>query len=461
MPIVPTSITFWDAHPQRDFRPALAAALRTATSLDVAAAFVTQAGVDLFADQLRRLPPDRCRLSVSVQFPTDLKALCQLSGPLGDNLHIHLGGDRPEEKSGRSSPLMHSKVVWVGAAAGQVIIFVGSHNWTFTALDGLNMEASVRVECREDEAFTRTAKAHLDACFAAGVRFDLAALDFYGAVQARLYPDSPRLPVAEAVEEFTGVPHAPAVVIHAEDHRETRNPNLLVYLPMDGRVPHDWFNTVPTTVYLYLYPPGTLLGHRPPTADSSFFEGSVELFSRTGDTGQRVDAQITDLARPVLTTVPSGNMPSPTGGVTAQVVVDLWHRGDFRLPVYSQDSHRPGVRIDAVLVEASGEQAMVADAWREPLPANVKSYYTGESIRDGRFVCRLPRPTWRTAIQVPGGGFYRESPAQAVRAVLLRRYEGIEPDVTEVTTPHEHIYRVRFVFSPPAGTHGGSGSLFA
>lgn len=245
-----TSVAFWDAHPQRDFRPVLAAALRTATSLDVAAAFVTQAGVDFFVDQLRRLRADRCRLSVSVQFPTDLKALCRLSGPLGDNLHIHLGGDRPLERSGRFSPLMHSKVVWVGAAAGQVTIFVGSHNWTSTALDGVNLEASVRVECREDEAFARAAKDHLDACFAAGVRFDPAALDFYKAVQARLYPDSPRLPAAEPIEEFTGVPHAPVLVIHAEDHRDNRSPHLLVYLPMDGRVPHEWFNTVPTAVYL-------------------------------------------------------------------------------------------------------------------------------------------------------------------------------------------------------------------
>lgn len=184
------------------------------------------------------------------------------------------------------------------------------------------------------------------------------------------------------------------------------------------------------------------------------------MFSRTGNTGQQVDAQITDLAQPVLTTVPSGNMPSPTGGVTAQVVAELWHRGDFRLPVYSQDGHRPGVRTDADFVEASGEQLKVADSWREPLPANVRSYYTGESIRDSRFVCRLPRPVWRTEIQVPGGRFYREPPVEAVRAVLLRRYEGIEPKVSGVTTPHEYIYRVRFVFMPPAGTHGSGGSLF-
>jgi hypothetical protein len=90
---MPPSITFWDADPRRPFRSVLEAALQTATSLDVAVAFVTQAGVDLFLDQMRRLRRDRCRLSVSVQFPTDLTPLWRLSDQLGDNLHIHLGSD--------------------------------------------------------------------------------------------------------------------------------------------------------------------------------------------------------------------------------------------------------------------------------------------------------------------------------------------------------------------------------
>jgi hypothetical protein len=438
----------------------LEAALRAATSLDVAAAFVTQAGVDFFLHQLRHVPPDHCRLSVSVQFPTDLKAMCQLSDSLGDNLHIHLGSDRPLEKSGRSSPLMHSKVVWVGKRDGEVTIFVGSHNWTSTALDGVNIEASVRVESREDEPFATAVKTHLDACFEAGVRFDPTALAFYRAIQARLYPDSPRRPVAEAIAEFTKVPRGQAVVIHAEDHRHIRSPDLLVYLPMGGRVPHEWFNTVPTTLYLYLYPRGTLLEHRPPRADPSFFEGTVEYFSRTRRPGEPVDAQIRDLTRPVLTTVRSGSMPSPTSGVTAQAVADLQHRDDFPLPIYSRDVDCPGVRIDADFVEVSAEESKVAATGERPLLTKVQAYYAKGSISHGRFVCRSPRPVWRTVIQLPGRGLYRESPAQAVRAVLRRRYQDVEPEVEEVKSPLDYIYLVHFVLLPPMGTHGNVGSLF-
>src|SRR5262245_2165540 len=124
------------------------------------------------------------------------------SGRLGDQLRIYLGAYTPEETSGRLRPKMHSKVDWVGGQPGQATIFVGSHNWTRTALDGVNMEASVRLECREDEQFARDVKAHLDGCFAQCVVFDPDDLDYYRAIQHALYPESPRRPYREAINEF-------------------------------------------------------------------------------------------------------------------------------------------------------------------------------------------------------------------------------------------------------------------
>lgn len=467
VPPVPTSVSFWDANPQRSFRPALVTALRTATSLDVAVAFITRAGVDFFRGQVRQFGAGRCRLTVSVQFPTDLDALCRLSSDLGDWLHIHLGSDTPHEVSGKPfSPLMHSKVVWMDTAAGDVTVFVGSHNWTSTALDGVNMEAGVRIECPAGEQAALDAKAHLDACFAASVRFDPAELEFYRAIQHSLYPRRPANSQREAITEFDRVPNAPAVVIHAEDHRTAPTPHLLLYLPLSTISFHDWFDPIgPTQVFLYLYPRGTLLGHSTPAEDPSFFEGVVTTFSRVGNpiTGQRVDAQIADLDRPVLTTVPSGNIPTPAGGISAQVVAELRHRGSFSLPVYSQDTDRPGVRVEARFEEAGDEEVRMPEAAPEPLPAGIAGYYAPGSVSSGHFVFHHPHPTRSTTIQVPGGGFYRVAPDQTIREYLIRRYEGIQVEVTADQLPPPYLYRVWFVFRPPHGTHTGSGrqpSLF-
>jgi hypothetical protein len=108
---------------------------------------MTEAGVDFVLGCLKgSLSTERCRVSVSVHFPTALKALCRLSARLGDRLHIHLGSRTPKEKSSKSSPLLHSKVIWVGGESGGATIYIGSHNWTSAALDGANMEASIRTD---------------------------------------------------------------------------------------------------------------------------------------------------------------------------------------------------------------------------------------------------------------------------------------------------------------------------
>jgi len=415
---------------------------------------MTRAGVDLFRDQVRRLGAGRCRLTVSVQFPTDLDALCLLSGQLGDRLHIHLGSDTPFEQSGKQfSPLMHSKVIQLDNTAGGVTTFVGSHNWTSTALDGVNMEAAVRILSEADDPAALAAKEHLDACFAAGVPFDPADVEFYRAVQSRLYPRRPDRSEREVIAEFARVSDAPAVVIHAEDYRTDPTPHLLLYLPLGTGVSHEWFNTVPTPVYLYLYPPGTLLGHSPPRADPAGYEGVVTTFSRVANpiTGQRVDAQVTDLTRPVLTTVPSGTMPSLGGGVTAQVVVELRYRGDQPLPVYSRDTDRPGVRVEAQFMGETAEAVRHPDVGLERVPERIADYYTPGSVADGQFVYHQPVAVRSTTIQVPGGGFYRVPPDRTVRDYLARRYEGIQVNVSLDRLPPPYLYRVWFVFRPSHG----------
>jgi hypothetical protein len=122
---MPSSINFWHSDPRRRFRSVVEDDLRTAAELDVAVAFMTEAGVDFLLGCLGEyLSQDKCRVSVSVQFPTDLAALKRLSDRLGGQLRIHLQTSTKKEKSSRSSPLMHSKVIWAGGEEGKVTILL-------------------------------------------------------------------------------------------------------------------------------------------------------------------------------------------------------------------------------------------------------------------------------------------------------------------------------------------------
>jgi hypothetical protein len=173
-------ISLYSRDPKTPFRSIIQRTVRTATELDVASAFMTRAGVDFYKECAANIDSTCCRLSVSVHFPTNLDALQRLSSKLGDRLHIFLGGDTPCEKISKFTPLLHSKIIWIGHGQERVIIFLGSHNWTATALDGVNMEASAGVECQPQDPFAQDIKAHLDSCFHAGVVFDPADLTFIG-----------------------------------------------------------------------------------------------------------------------------------------------------------------------------------------------------------------------------------------------------------------------------------------
>src|SRR5712692_2279720 len=107
---MPRSITFCHPDPRLQFRSTLDRALPAGDTVDAAVAFITRSGVEFFSSWANRVGPDKCRLTTSVQFPTDLDALCALSRLLKGRLHIHLGSKTPQEKLSLSSPLMHSKI---------------------------------------------------------------------------------------------------------------------------------------------------------------------------------------------------------------------------------------------------------------------------------------------------------------------------------------------------------------
>ena len=111
------------------------------------------------------------------------------------------GGDRYQ---------MHSKALAVTGPGSWFTGFVGSANWTFTALEGVNLEATVEVRCDADDRFAADLRAHVDACIAESDPFDPSQVDAYLAIQRALMPAGPRDPDDEDLDDFD---RFPAVVI--------------------------------------------------------------------------------------------------------------------------------------------------------------------------------------------------------------------------------------------------------
>jgi HKD family nuclease len=414
---MPAKLTLCSADPRAAFRAVIEETLDGATGLDVAVAFMTEAGADLFSKWAKIVQPQNCRLCVSVQFPTDLDALMKLHKVLGSQLHIHLKSG-PQEMVGSPtlSSLLHSKIMWIKGGDRHVSIFVGSHNWTSSALDSVNFEASTRIECDIGDQFEQEVKSHINACVHDCVVFNPNDIDYYRSLQIALFPKRPKGPERQPIRQCK---KADGTVIHAEDHWKGDKPNsLLLYLPLDEPLYNKWFKSEPpTTVYMYLYPSGSLTASGPPTATPELYYGEIRTHSRDAIPGMPVNCQIPNLSLPQLTPVPSGNIPERKPGVIAQAVGTLRQVQATELPVYVQ-GHRPSAQVEPRF-EKTIEQAPSPEV-AIPAPNTIQHYFTPDSIRNGKFVFLNPMPHYSLSIKVPGQHLYPIPPDQIIRPILER-----------------------------------------
>jgi hypothetical protein len=211
--------------------------------LAIACAFLTPGGVETLKRHAALLAQPDSFVVVAWDTPTTLAALNDLHSIMPGNLYVHLGSLTPVEK-GVGSGLMHSKV-FLSKAGNRCQLWTGSHNLTASAMQGVNCEAAVLIEGDESEAVFGDALRHLERCRKEAILFD------------PLNPPPPLNP------EQT-------LVIHAETHVALRNPSWFVHL-RPNNTDYDKAMRPPASVWLYLYPPGTLrLGQSRPPAISAF-----------------------------------------------------------------------------------------------------------------------------------------------------------------------------------------------
>jgi len=334
-------IEFLHDDPNRALAARLRGLLTTATQLELVVAFLTHRGADLLLQSLHA-SADKISIGVSVRFPTSFEALAKLHDRWPGRVHLHLGYRTPQEAQADRAQ-MHSKVVVIeDGNDGMVRALVGSHNWTATALGGLNGEASLMVEgCDTDEVIVDIRR-HVATTLSGCEVFDPTRIDYYREVQARLH----RGPAPSDTNfDLEGYERARTLVLHAEAGSLDLldDPALLVYLPLLGQ-PEPAL-TVGTTVHLYLHSPGALFARRP-AAQPAFFAGNVAMLNDVASghvDARRIDSAADDPYRPVInrtTVVPAARRAE------FEVVANLVGKGRCEPLVYHSGGGKPGVRTD-------------------------------------------------------------------------------------------------------------------
>ncbi len=439
------SFSLCSADPKAHFSRELVTAWNRGSFTRAAVAFLTEGGVEFFEHRcLDYQDHKQCCLCITVQWPTDLDAVARLSPLFGPNLRIFLPGDTPVELGTDVTPMLHSKVIYTDLGDGKCAVFVGSHNWTSNGLNGANFEASVRVECDINDPFAADIREHLDRCADECVPFDVNDIDYYKVLQHKLSSNRPPAPDAEHVAAFKRLPGSPAVVIHAEaDEKRFRQQEEKLFLPITSRSTAKWFSsTTPTTVFLFLYPNGTLFGHSPPSSRPILYQGPVGTNNNVKVSPSRetdVTCEIRNLSLPELHYVPSGNIP-PVQDENFQVVASLSRVGPAEVPIYHRGKEPTleiGVQFKSKCPSTEGladyrallQDDIIGGAWdrakaREELdyqallPEDIIGQYDAASMQNDELVFNEPVPERVIHLDVPERWLYPRDVEQFVRQQL-------------------------------------------
>lgn len=138
-------------------------------------------------------------LCVDIHNPTSIDALASLK-KAGVDVNLHLvsttGKSEIDDSTGMPNHLMHSKVIVFDYEGRNSVVWVGSHNGTFRALDGINFECTLAVETSQASDLYCEALKHLAEIRAACQPFRMDLIEHYRFLQ------SSKLENAVSVMEF-------------------------------------------------------------------------------------------------------------------------------------------------------------------------------------------------------------------------------------------------------------------
>jgi hypothetical protein len=339
---------FFSAMPHSQARNELDDVLRNGVDqLSIACAFLTPGGAQALLPHARNLTRTESFLVVATDWPTDLEALSILHKVAPNHLYTHLGYLTPKEK--RVGPgLMHSKVFFARKGA-HCWLWVGSHNLTTSAMHGANCEAAVIMEGTMEEDIFQDALEHLYRCRDEAVLFDPAK---------PIQPPKPR----------------DTLVIHAESHDSVKAPSWYVHLYLPTTA-YDKVVRPPASVWLYLYPPGSLKRGQPRPEPTAVYSGAITALNYTEN--------------------------HPESGISAtweDADYVIRHEGVFKLvtpTIVDCAMTQCIIRIDSEAdetVEWVTEspvpqlERIVGERWATEIDPVFARFFTADSIEDGRLI---------------------------------------------------------------------------
>ena len=272
-------------------------------------------------------------------------------------------------------------------------------------------------------------------------------INYYKALQHRLSSERPSAPDAEEVAAFERLPGLPAVVIHAEgDEQLFGKQEEKLFLPITNRTTAKWFSsTTPTTMFLFLYPKGTLFGHQPPSSQPVLYQGPVGTNNNVTISPSRetdVTCEIRNLSLPELQKVPSGNIP-PVEDEQFQIVASLSRVGPAEVPIYhrgKQPTLEIGVQFRSK--ETDGEEL----ANRQALIPEIIGRYDSTSMRNGVLVFAEPVLERVINLDVPERWLYDEDVEESVRQHLFGKLPpgAIRINLKPVKRKNAYLYQASF-----------------
>ena len=156
-------------------------------------AFWTIPAADLPANLRAGLCQSGSFLCTDINRPTSIKALHSLH-VAGVDSHLHLmtttGKSEIEDSVGMPNHLMHSKVIIFDYANQESVVWVGSHNATFRALDGVNYECSVATIAGRQSPLYLDVQAHINKIHAGCQPFKPELIDPYRFLQGAKMEDA-------------------------------------------------------------------------------------------------------------------------------------------------------------------------------------------------------------------------------------------------------------------------------
>jgi hypothetical protein len=344
--------------------------IRGTRSLRIAVCFFTEPGRVLLRRHSSRLKSRGSFVVVSVDFPTNLKALEKLHRLAPGHVFIHMGGVTPEEnKVGRS--LMHSKI-FLAEGDEACELWVGSHNLTGMAIAGGNFEAATLTRARCDSQLIQDAVEHLELCRTTAEVFNPDDMPRYQDIQNR------RGITTWDSERNVLIIHAEAATFPTESSFIARvqiAPTELDHLIRNDR-----------PVRLFLHRPGTLrAGVLVDYSRAELWTGEITAVVRTelhpkhrGAKGEfssaNYEIDVPDLGSAPVFRLGGHSVVDPR----TQVVISVESRGEPGREVYSIGSKSPA----SFALEGANELEL------QEVDPEMAGYFTPDSVRDGRLIYR-------------------------------------------------------------------------